>query len=117
MWIDETGRALTVALPEPWSVVPDWLADVLKSASSEDLAALAPTLERLQLAVYPLLDANAPGGEPGAVVILDDLDGAPIEGTVDEIVGVVERVDFWWRLDVIDVLEDVVDDLLESRGD
>jgi len=32
MWIDATGRALTVAVPNPWSALPDWLVDALEDA-------------------------------------------------------------------------------------
>lgn len=113
MWVDSAGVMHTVAIPQPRRLVPSTLLDALASLSVDDRHELG---ERLDDMFDGLIDVLGPGtGEVALALDETEVDWA-LDGTgVDAVEAMVRRVEPLWRLDVLLVVQDLLDELDDEQ--
>ena len=105
MWIDEEGTAHTVAPPD-WRRVVAFYGPLPPQPADE----LLDVLEGLRVDLYEqigdgALSSGGPVGRlPDAPIAVD----SHVLTEPDRLSGVLAGIDVWWRLDVLDAIEECV---------
>ncbi len=105
MWVDAEGVAHTVA-------PPDWREVLLLQGEHAEVSNdLLEELERQRRLVYDQIESGelGPGGQEGEL----PNEPIPLHTAAFEDLGLLRsslaQVDVWWRLDVVEALEDYLD--------
>lgn len=110
MWIDATGRAHSVALPDPSEAFDGPVAEVVSRMTAQEVERLRDWIDKSQAAVSEraeqrearnqgIIDEAIPKEHRAIISASDGL---------DEVMRSVERVDFYWRADVLFALDDLL---------
>ncbi len=106
MWVDESGVAHTVALPDPTDVMADDFRADLDFIALTDLDALQRVIAQAEEQVYEAgwfeLSTSTEFVEAAPPIAL--LRGRVL--STSDVVGAIEQTDLRWRLDVIMALDD-----------
>ena len=112
MWRDDDGLLHTVALPDPSSVLPPDLDELLVSLEHPRRMDLFEELEALEVELFDRFseaDVSGVEGEPLATVLLPS--GI---STAEGLLAATREVEAEWRLDVILALQDRVIEIEED---
>ena len=106
MWVDESGVAHTVALPDPTDVMADDFRADLDFVALTDLDALQKVIAQAEEQVYEAgwFELSTSKEYVGARPPIALLRGRVLSAS--DVAGAIEQTDLRWRLDVIMALDD-----------
>lgn len=109
MWIDREGIAQTVSCPDPGLILGTSALNFVSGLSRRQRRRLEARLESLEEAIYGELDSLP--AQPADVTLIGALPAAPLlaeVGSLDDLLAQLSDVDWWWKLDVIAALEELL---------
>ncbi len=114
MWIDKDGAPHTTPPDDAAELVGQGLAARVRTASRGELAAAARRLRAVEELLDTQIEYLGPGGTPEQLeTVLDTEDErSPLADVVEQTALAVE---LWWRLDAVEVLQEVLEEAYERR--
>jgi hypothetical protein len=110
MWIDDNGVCHTVALPEPRMLMSDAFQQSLERTLTRDREELASAIELEQVRVFGMVKRrvrSADESDFAAAIPPPNLLSQQFN-SVNELQRLIRQVDFRWRLDALEAIEDCI---------